>query len=217
MCQEPGARCTNALHATTVYVTHDQMEAMAMADTIAIMNQGVIEQLGAPQEVYERPASVFVADFIGAPAMNLPARAGAARSEHRVGHDRRRDRCRVPALNEDAPGDSSAAWRAPRTRYTSRPSRGCAPRVLGTEYLRHQPDRHLPNRTRRDLACEGRRAHCGCSAAIRSGSNSIRHSSRCSIRCRAARCRPHATPARSPRRPGRHGLGAPARQGAAHG
>jgi multiple sugar transport system ATP-binding protein len=59
------------LHATTVYVTHDQMEAMAMADTIAIMNRGMIEQLGAPQDVYDRPASVFVADFIGAPAMNF--------------------------------------------------------------------------------------------------------------------------------------------------
>jgi multiple sugar transport system ATP-binding protein len=59
------------LKATTVYVTHDQMEAMAMADTIAIMNRGVIEQLGAPQEVYDRPASVFVADFIGAPSMNF--------------------------------------------------------------------------------------------------------------------------------------------------
>ena len=65
------------LRATTVYVTHDQVEAMAMADTIAIMNRGVIEQLGAPQEVYERPASVFVADFIGAPAMNfIPFAAG---------------------------------------------------------------------------------------------------------------------------------------------
>jgi multiple sugar transport system ATP-binding protein len=65
------------LKATTVYVTHDQMEAMAMADTIAIMNKGVIEQLGAPQEVYDRPASVFVADFIGAPAMNFIPCAGA--------------------------------------------------------------------------------------------------------------------------------------------
>ena len=65
------------LHATTVYVTHDQTEAMAMADTIAIMNRGVIEQLGAPQEVYDRPASVFVADFIGAPAMNFIPFAGA--------------------------------------------------------------------------------------------------------------------------------------------
>lgn len=59
------------LGATTVYVTHDQREAMSMADRIAIMNQGVVEQLGAPQEIYERPATVFVADFMGSPAMNF--------------------------------------------------------------------------------------------------------------------------------------------------
>jgi multiple sugar transport system ATP-binding protein len=75
MCQELRA-LHDRLHATTVYVTHDQLEAMSMADTIAIMNQGVIEQLGAPQEVYERPASVFVADFIGSPAMNFLAVEG---------------------------------------------------------------------------------------------------------------------------------------------
>ena len=78
MCRELHA-LHDRLHATTVYVTHDQMEAMAMADTIAIMNRGVIEQLGAPLEVYERPASVFVADFIGAPSMNfLPFEAALA-------------------------------------------------------------------------------------------------------------------------------------------
>ena len=65
------------LKATTVYVTHDQVEAMAMADTIAIMNRGAIEQLGAPQDVYDRPASVFVADFIGAPSMNFIPFAGS--------------------------------------------------------------------------------------------------------------------------------------------
>jgi multiple sugar transport system ATP-binding protein len=57
--------------ATTVYVTHDQLEAMAMADRIAVMNAGVIEQLGPPQDVYDRPASAFVAAFIGSPSMNL--------------------------------------------------------------------------------------------------------------------------------------------------
>ncbi|HEX3500884.1 MAG TPA: ABC transporter ATP-binding protein, partial [Stellaceae bacterium] len=61
----------NRLGATTVYVTHDQLEAMAMADKIAIMNRGRIEQLGTPREIYERPASVFVADFIGSPPMNF--------------------------------------------------------------------------------------------------------------------------------------------------
>ena len=67
------------LGATTVYVTHDQLEAMAMADKIAVMNHGVIEQVGTPQEIYDRPASLFVADFIGSPPMNfLPFRGGLA-------------------------------------------------------------------------------------------------------------------------------------------
>ena len=60
---------------TTVYVTHDQVEAMTLADRIVIMNQGLVEQVGTPEDVYEQPASVFVAGFMGAPAMNLiPAR-----------------------------------------------------------------------------------------------------------------------------------------------
>src|SRR6478735_8537755 len=57
----------NRLGATTIYVTHDQLEAMAMADRIAIMNQGRVEQVASPQEIYDRPSSMFVADFIGAP------------------------------------------------------------------------------------------------------------------------------------------------------
>src|SRR6476620_2898790 len=57
--------------ATTVYVTHDQLEAMSMADRIAVMNVGRVEQIGTPQEVYDRPASMFVADFIGSPPMNF--------------------------------------------------------------------------------------------------------------------------------------------------
>ena len=60
---------------TSVHVTHDRQEAMVMADRIVILNHGRIEQTGPPEEVYETPASVFVAGFIGAPAMNLlPAR-----------------------------------------------------------------------------------------------------------------------------------------------
>jgi multiple sugar transport system ATP-binding protein len=63
----------NRLAATTVYVTHDQLEAMSLADKIAIMNHGIVEQLGTPREIYERPASLFVADFVGAPPMNFLA------------------------------------------------------------------------------------------------------------------------------------------------
>ena len=57
--------------ATTIYVTHDQHEAMSMADRIAVMNAGRIEQIGSPQDIYDLPASMFVADFIGSPPMNF--------------------------------------------------------------------------------------------------------------------------------------------------
>ncbi|MEM1362049.1 MAG: ABC transporter ATP-binding protein [Pseudomonadota bacterium] len=64
-----------ALHdrigATTVYVTHDQLEAMQMGDKIVVMNHGVIEQFGTPQDIYDKPATMFVADFIGSPSMNF--------------------------------------------------------------------------------------------------------------------------------------------------
>jgi multiple sugar transport system ATP-binding protein len=59
------------LKTTTVYVTHDQVEAMTMADRIAVMNDGRIEQLGEPLELYDRPVNLFVAQFIGSPAMNI--------------------------------------------------------------------------------------------------------------------------------------------------
>jgi sn-glycerol 3-phosphate transport system ATP-binding protein len=60
-----------ALGVTSVYVTHDQLEAMTLADQLVVMNAGVVEQMGAPLDVYEKPASTFVASFIGAPPMNL--------------------------------------------------------------------------------------------------------------------------------------------------
>jgi multiple sugar transport system ATP-binding protein len=75
MCEE-----LRGLHerigATTVYVTHDQVEAMAMADRIAVMDRGVVLQAGPPAEIYHRPRSLFVAGFIGSPAMNLLPCAG---------------------------------------------------------------------------------------------------------------------------------------------
>ena len=60
-----------SLGVTSVYVTHDQVEAMTLADTLVVMNQGRAEQIDTPLAVYERPASIFVAGFIGSPAMNL--------------------------------------------------------------------------------------------------------------------------------------------------
>ena len=64
-------RLVSMLKITTVYVTHDQIEAMTMADKIAVMNKGEIIQLGTPQEIYDKPQTTFVASFIGSPPMNL--------------------------------------------------------------------------------------------------------------------------------------------------
>jgi multiple sugar transport system ATP-binding protein len=60
-----------ALHATFIYVTHDQVEAMTMGDRIAVMRDGVLQQVGTPREIYDRPANMFVAGFIGSPTMNF--------------------------------------------------------------------------------------------------------------------------------------------------
>ena len=59
------------LKTTSVYVTHDQLEAMTLADRLVVMNAGHIEQVGTPTELYERPATLFVAGFIGSPPMNI--------------------------------------------------------------------------------------------------------------------------------------------------
>jgi len=59
------------LKTTTIYVTHDQVEAMTMADRIVVMHDGIVEQIGSPLELYDRPANMFVAGFIGSPSMNL--------------------------------------------------------------------------------------------------------------------------------------------------
>ena len=92
-------RLHNRLKATSIFVTHDQVEAMTLADRVVVMNAGRIEQIGAPTEVYRRPATRFVASFIGSPAMNLmPGRVvGAGVVETgggRIGFDRGRVRCR---------------------------------------------------------------------------------------------------------------------------
>ncbi len=59
------------LRTTTIYVTHDQIEAMTMADKIVVMHDGIVEQMGAPLELYDKPENMFVAGFIGSPAMNF--------------------------------------------------------------------------------------------------------------------------------------------------
>jgi multiple sugar transport system ATP-binding protein len=62
---------SHELAVTTIYVTHDQIEAMTLADRVVVMERGVVQQVGTPTEIYDRPANAFVAGFIGNPAMNL--------------------------------------------------------------------------------------------------------------------------------------------------
>ena len=72
------ARLQQRLGTTTVYVTHDQTEAMTLGDRVVVMRSGYVQQIGSPQELYNNPANVFVAGFIGSPAMNfIPGRLGA--------------------------------------------------------------------------------------------------------------------------------------------
>jgi len=119
--------------ATTVYVTHDQLEAMSMADRIAVMNRGEVEQVGPPQDIYDRPVSMFVADFIGSPPMNfLHFTGGFASGSHRlrVGEAD----IEVPALRQDQAPTALALGVRPEhiVLDDAAPLRG---RVFGAEYL----------------------------------------------------------------------------------
>src|SRR4051794_1800201 len=135
--REAMIRELRALHdrlgATTVYVTHDQLEAMAMADTIAVMNNGVVEQVASPRDIYDRPASLFVADFIGWPPMNfLPfrdsLRTGAQAIRFGEGE------VAIPATRENlVESDLVLGVRPEHVRFTDRGMvRG---QVYGAEYL----------------------------------------------------------------------------------
>jgi multiple sugar transport system ATP-binding protein len=131
MCGELRA-LHDRLKATTIYVTHDQLEAMAMADKIAVMNDGVIEQLASPREIYDRPASIFVADFIGSPPMNfLDFEGRVSRGTRSVTiEDATVD---VPEVHEDAGGALVLGMRPEHVRFSDKSAyRG---EVFGVEYL----------------------------------------------------------------------------------
>jgi multiple sugar transport system ATP-binding protein len=125
-----------ALHdrigATTVYVTHDQLEAMQMGDKIVVMNHGVVEQFGKPQEIYDWPATKFVARFIGSPAMNLfdfegtidPGIDNVDLSGERIG---------VPQIRQGAAGKLTLGIRPEHIRLDD--ASGYRGRVIATEYL----------------------------------------------------------------------------------
>ncbi len=125
-----------ALHdrmgATTVYVTHDQLEAMQMGDKIVVMNHGVVEQFGVPQDIYDWPATLFVADFIGSPPMNVLRFDGAVSpgdTAVTLG-DARFD---MPALHDGASGTLGLGVRPEHVRLDdAAPYRGV---VQAVEYL----------------------------------------------------------------------------------
>ena len=181
----------NRINATTVYVTHDQLEAMSMADKIAVMNHGVIEQFGTPQEIYDRPATMFVADFIGSPPMNfLPFHGGLAEGRAR------RSSSRAPP----SPCRRSArTWRRRDMALGVRPEhirfddaselRGA---VFGAEYLGttqivavETADGMVKARVPADVAVQHRRA--------RSAWRSTARGCRCSTRRPAGRSAPRST------------------------
>ena len=94
------------LKTTTVYVTHDQIEAMTMADKIVVMHDGLVEQIGAPLELYDRPQNLFVAGFIGSPAMNFLN--GTIRANGAPGIRGRRTASRLPLAAAPAGSDGRA-------------------------------------------------------------------------------------------------------------
>ena len=132
------ARLQRRLGTTTVYVTHDQTEAMTLGDRVVVMRGGVAQQIGTPDELYERPANLFVAGFIGSPAMNFfPGHAD-------------RDRIELAIRRGDA--------------YPTRPRCARAASGAGEGHRRRPPgasarrrlDRRLPAHQRADLRGEGR-------------------------------------------------------------
>lgn len=120
------------MRATTIYVTHDQLEAMQMGDKIVVMNHGVVEQYGRPQEVYDRPATMFVADFIGSPPMNFLRFHGAVNAgDSAVTIDG--NSMEVPQMRESHKGEIAFGVRPEHIRITDSGSfRG---EVKATEYL----------------------------------------------------------------------------------
>ena len=178
------------ISATTVYVTHDQHEAMSMADRIAVMNAGRVEQIGSPQEIYDRPASMFVADFIGSPPMNFlhfearssnggPRRSSSAMSAFAV-----------PEIREAARRRAAGAGRA----SGAHPVFGC--RADARPRFRRRVSRNHADRHRRDRAGARQGAaaveHVRCRSVRRWASRSDPIAWRCSMRKAVRRSRRQA-------------------------
>jgi len=125
-----------ALHdrigATTVYVTHDQLEAMQMGDKIVVMNHGVVEQFGTPQDIYDKPATLFVADFIGSPSMNFLSFDGGVQ-EHTSSIELSGHTMAIPQQRESSEGKLVFGVRPEHVKLSEKSSyKG---EILTTEYL----------------------------------------------------------------------------------
>jgi multiple sugar transport system ATP-binding protein len=149
------ARLHGRLGTTMIYVTHDQVEAMTLADKIVVLNAGRVEQVGSPRELYERPNSQFVAGFLGSPRMNfLPVRLLAPGPSSLV---------EAPALGRLAalPFDSSALAADCRLTLGLRPEQislqaaagDAGIEVLGVEYLGSEMYVHLDAGQEEPLIC----------------------------------------------------------------
>ena len=132
------------LGTTIVYVTHDQVEAMTLATVIAVLRDGEIQQFGTPAEIYNRPANIFVADFMGSPSMNLvPVEVLRVERRHGGVARTRRRRAGAPAGGEREPGAAGEGGREGDPRHPSgsghrRRRRGpaCAQRRAGRLHRR---------------------------------------------------------------------------------
>ncbi len=130
------SRLHKELGTTMIYVTHDQVEAMTLGDRIAVFNRGVVEQLGPPMELYNRPANEFVATFIGAPRINLiprPAASNAAPA-HRALWDE---------LASNAPAGAQSVGLRPEHLHFSPDGKGVLASVVLAEHLGDSSIIHL--------------------------------------------------------------------------
>ena len=123
----------NNINATTVYVTHDQLEAMSMGDRIAVMNEGKIIQSGPPKEIYSKPKSKFVGSFIGSPAMNfIPINEGIKSGQQnvKIGNIE----FAIPKQYQDTNSNNNHLGIRPEKMYLS-DDKGIEGEVYGSEYL----------------------------------------------------------------------------------
>ena len=169
------------LKTTTVYVTHDQIEAMTMADKIVVMHDGMVEQIGAPLELYDRPDNLFVAGFIGSPAMNFLK--GKLRANGAAGFDGPGG-VQLPLAGAPAGSDGRPVVYGIRPEHFTHRRRRRRGRGRGGRADRlGDPGRSPSSAARTSSRCSA--SATSSSRATRSGSSPIRSSCICSTRRRA--------------------------------